>query len=602
MADGFGLEILEWPNRSRHARRVLLCTAAILLPRPAVAQSPPQVLPPTREEVNPPVAPPNAAQNPMLQVEGGFERSPCALDNPQYRDIRFTVRGVQFDGLRGLTADQLSPSYSNLVGTNQPISLVCEIRDRAATILRNAGYVAAVEIPQQRIVDGTVHFRVLLAHLSQVRVRGDATGAGQIIAGYLNQLTKQPVFNRFEAERYLLLASDLPGYKVRLMLRPAGTEPGEVIGDVTVERSRGYADMNVQDWGSHELGPWGVLARAELYGLTGLADRTQFGIFSTADPQEEKTIQVGHDFRVGSQGLSVGGMFTYSWAKPFISGSEFDARTLLATVQADYPFTRSISHTLRGIGGLDFINQDVRLESIDLSRDRLRVAFARLNFDATSTDFTRGRTPIEPEWRFASSLELRKGLNIFGATDPCGPAGMNCLGAGRVPPSRLEGISTAAVVRGLLYGEYRPVPKLTFALGVRGQYSWKPLLSFEQFSVGNYTVGRGYEPGTLLGDRGWGTQAEIRFGSTVPKSLGKAALEGYIFWDHARVSNLSRLFVIDEPNDLNSVGGGARVTFDRFALDAALAVSLSRTGIPARKPDPRFLISLTTRLWPWSLQ
>jgi hemolysin activation/secretion protein len=567
-----------------------------------VAQSTPQVLPPTREEVTPPVPPPSTTQNSRLQVEGGFERSPCALDDPQYRDIHFTVRGVQFDGLRDLPAAQLNPSFSSLVGTEQPISVVCAIRDRAATILRNAGYVAAVEIPQQRIADGVVHFRVLLAHLSQVRVRGDATGAEQIIAGYLSQLTKQPVFNRFEAERYLLLASDLPGYKVRLMLRPAGTEPGEVIGDVTVERSRGYADANVQNWGSHELGPWGVLARAELYGLTGLADRTQLGVFSTADPREEKTLQIGHDFRVGSQGLSLGGMLTYSWAKPTISGSEFDAETLLATVQADYPFIRTISHTLRGTGGLDFVNQDVRLDSIDLSRDRLRVAFARLNFDATSTDFSRGRTPIEPEWRFASSLELRKGLNIFGATDPCGPAGVNCLGPGRVPPSRIEGISTAAVVRGLLYGEYRPVPKLTFALGLRGQYTSKPLLSFEQFSVGNYTVGRGYDPGTLLGDRGWGTQAEIRFGSTVPKSVGKAALEGYVFWDHARISNLARLFVVDEPNALNSVGGGARVTFDRFALDAALAVPLNRTGIPAHKPDPRLLISLTTRLWPWSLQ
>ena len=81
------------------------------------------------------------------------------------------------------------------------------------------------------------------------------------------------------------------------------------------------------------------------------------------------------------------------------------------------------------------------------------------------------------------------------------------------------------MVRALLYGEYRPVPNLTLALGARSQYAWEPLLSFEQFSVGNYTVGRGYDPGSLLDDRGWGTQAEIRFGSTVPKSPAKPAVE-----------------------------------------------------------------------------
>ena len=49
-----------------------------------------------------------------------------------------------------------------------------------------------------------------MAHLTQVHVRGDASGAEKVIAGYLNQLTKEQVFNRFDAERYLLLASDLP--------------------------------------------------------------------------------------------------------------------------------------------------------------------------------------------------------------------------------------------------------------------------------------------------------------------------------------------------------------------------------------------------------
>lgn len=55
-----------------------------------------------------------------------------------------------------------------------------------------------------------------MARLSQVRVRGNATGAERIIAAYLNRLVGRPVFNRQEAERYLLLASDLPGYVVRL--------------------------------------------------------------------------------------------------------------------------------------------------------------------------------------------------------------------------------------------------------------------------------------------------------------------------------------------------------------------------------------------------
>lgn len=588
--------------RVRRGAGLLLSAVLVSTPSIAAAQTAPQVLPPTREEITRPDAPTPPLQAPRLEIEGGIERAPCALDSPEFQNIRFTVRGAQFEGLQGLPASELNSSYSSLIGTEQPISIVCEIRDRAATILRDAGYIAAVEVPEQRIGDGVVRFRVLMARLTQIRVRGNATGAERTIAGYLNQLTEQPVFNRFDAERYLLLASDLPGYVVRLTLRPAGTVPGEVLGDVTVQRTPAYADFNVQNGGSRELGRWGGLLRGQLFGLTGLGDRTTLAAFTTADFKEQQTLQLGHDFRVGGEGLGIGALLTYAWANPTIPGndSEIEARTLLATVQADYPLIRSLARNLRTSIGMDYVNQTVELDSIDLSRDRLRVAFGRLGFDAMNTRFSRGRSMAEPTWRFNSLLELRKGLNILGATDDCGPTGADCLGPGEIPPSELEGVSTAAVVRGLLYGEYRPVPKLTFALGARGQYAWKPLLSFEEFSAGNYTVGRGYDPGALLGDRGWGTQAEVRFGSTVPTSARKPAIEGYLFWDHARVRDLDRLFIVEGSNHLDSVGGGARVAFDRFILDAALAVPLTRVGIFDEKPDPRVLVSLTTRLWPWS--
>jgi hemolysin activation/secretion protein len=588
-------------SRSAAARllltSILVCSAASL----SAQSTPPPIAPPTREEVTRPPSPPPPPAAPKLEVEGGVERAPCALDGPEFRNIHLTVRGVEFEGLRGLSPDQLGSAYSSYVGHDQPISVVCEIRDRAATILRNAGYIAAVQVPEQRIADGVIRFRVLMAHLTQVRVRGDASGAERVIAGYLGQLTKQPVFNRYEAERYLLLASDLPGYTVRLTLRPAGGAPGDVIGDVTVQHTPAYVDFNVENEGSHELGPSGGLLRAQLFGLTGLGDRTTLSVFSTADFHEQQTVQLGHDFRVGPEGLSISGLFTYAWARPDIPDANVLAKTLLGTLEVDYPFYRRQAETINGSVGMDYVNQDVRLDGIPLTRDRLRVAFARFGIDALSDDFTDPRYSLEePRWHLTTLLELRQGLDVFGASNFCGPTGADCLGPDDVPPSRLNGRPTATVVRGLAYGEVRPIPKLTFALGVRAQYAWQPLLSFEQFSAGNYTVGRGYDPGVLLGDEGFGTQAEIRFGSRIPASATKPGIEGYAFWDHAGVRNRDELVVTPGRKHLDSIGAGARIAFDRFALDAALAIPLTRAGIDNRRPDPRVLISLTTRLWPWS--
>ena len=572
----------------------LLASAA----SPAAAQTASEVLPPTREEVTRPEPQLRRDQAVRLDVEDGLERAPCALDSPEFKDIRFTVSGVEFEGLRGLPPEQLTPAYESLVGTQQPIAVVCSIRDSSAAILRDAGYIAAVEVPEQRIEDGVVRFRVIMAHLSQVRVRGDAGGAEKLIAGYLNRLTNRPVFNRFDAERYLLLASDLPGYIVRLTLRPTGDEPGEVFGDVTVQRTPVYADVAIQNGGSKMLGRWGGFGRVQVVGLTGLADRTTLAAFATADLKEQKTVQLGHDFGLGADGLRLGGFVTYGWANPSVPGDiEQTAETLVTTIQGDYPIVRSLARTLRGSLGLDFINQQVEVDSVPFSRDRLRVAFARLGFDAVSTDFTPGRSLAEPLWRFGGTVELRKGLDIFSATDPCPASGCGS----QVPPSRTDGTSTAAVVRTLLYGEYRPVPKLTVAVLGRAQYAWDPLLSFELFAAGNYTAGRGYDPGSLLGDRGWGTQAEVRFGSTVPASARKPAVEGYLFFDHAEAYSADGP-ILPGRKHLNSAGVGARAVFDRFVLDAALAIPLTRIGVPEKRPDPRILVSLTTRLWPWSYE
>jgi hemolysin activation/secretion protein len=542
-----------------------------------------------------PVRPPAS----QLQVEGGIEHAPCALEGPEFHSIHFVFRGAEFEGLQGLTRADLAATYAPYMGRDVPISTVCEIRDRAATILRDAGYIAAVQVPEQRIGDGIVHFQVLMARLTQVRVRGQARGAETVLAAYLSELTKRPLFNRYEAERFLLLASDLPGYTVRLTLRPAGTAPGDVIGDVTVQHLPAYADFVVQNGGSKDLGRWGGLLRGQLFGLTGLGDRTSLSLFSTADFKEEQTVQLAHEMRLGSQGLSLAGTFTYAWARPSIPNAHVLAKTLLGTMEVGYPFVRSERATIRGSVGMDIVNQDVDLSHIALTRDRLRVLFLRLGFDAVATNFGSEYSSAEPPWHLISLVELRQGLHALGATHDCGPLGVNCLGQGNVPPTRLDGESDATVLRYTGYGEYRPIPKLTVALGVRAQYSWQPVQSFEEFSAGNYTVGRGYDPGALLGDKGLGTQLELRYGSRVPLSATKPAVEGYLFWDHALVRNRDRTAVLLTRQHLNSVGAGARINWDRFVLDAGLALPLTHVGLLNMKPDPRFLVSLTTRLWPW---
>ncbi len=562
---------------------------------PLAAQTGP--LAPTREELErrQDTAPVPTAR---IEIEGGFEREPCALDNAEFADVRFTLRDVNFSGIETIDPALLRPAYTHLVGQEQAVSVVCDVRDRAAAILRDAGYIVAVQVPEQSIADGRLKLDITLAKLTEVRVRGDAGNAEKLIASYLERLTEQPVFNRNDAERYLLLASDLPGYTARLALRPAGRAPGEVVGEVTVTRQPVTVDANVQNYGSKELGRLGGQVRAQFFGLTGMGDVTSLSFFSTADFREQQTLQATHDFRIGSEGLTFLSAFGHTWTRPDIDGRDtIRARTLVGSLALSYPFVRRQGSTLRGTAGLDFVDQVVRQSGDAINRDRLRILFARLGWDTLSQDFsTPGYSFVEPRWRAGATVEFRHGVDIFGATNRCGTT---CVVSGGIPLSVTNADPTAGVVRASIYGEVRPAPKITMAANVRGQYASKTLAAFEQFAAGNYTVGRGYDPGTLLGDRGIGAQFELRFGSIVPTSAKKMAAEPFVFFDVAKVGNETGDFLPRGQRSLASIGGGLRAKWLGFGIETAVAVPLSRTGFRDRKPDPRLLISISRRLLPW---
>lgn len=590
------------------AALAMLALSATVLAAPVLAQQapPPGAVAPgqTREEINRIPTAPSVQQPSRLTVEGDIERSPCPLADPRFADITVTISGAEFNGLRVVSPDILRPAYESFIGRTVPIAAVCEIRDAAATILRRQGYLAAVQVPAQQIDNGVVKFDVLMARIVAIQVRGDAGRSERVIAGYLEQLKSQEAFNERDAERYLLLARDLPGYDVRLTLRPAGTTPGELIGEVSVVKTPFVIDANVQNYGSHSVGRWGGLVRAEVYDVIGSGDRLTAGFFSTPEFDEQHVVQLGYDLRLGTEGLTVSGRFTYAWSEPDIDqpGIELKSKTLIAGGELSYPFLRAQSANVRGAIGLEYVDQKTDFNGLPLSKDTLSVAYARIDVDAldrASISSTTGYSAAEPRWRAAGSIELRQGLSIFGA-DNCNAA---CFLTSPRPPALLGSDATAFVIRGSGLLEYRPMPEITFSLAPRAQYSHASLYSYERYSAGSYTVGRGYDPGTIVGDSGVGFQAEVRIGSLMPESRDSFSFQPYVFIDKAWTwsnSIFRNPALGPDPQELSTAGIGFRTAFgDHARLDVSFAVPFDKTrGIPA--PDQRLLVSLTTRLWPWN--
>ena len=556
----------------------LLASAALIAPLPAAAQS----VAPSREELTRITAPPPEAR-PSLNIVGGVERSPCPLADPRFADVRVTISEVVFNGLKGASPEEMRSTWAPYAGSEQPVAVLCEIRDAAATLLRNKGYLAAVQVPTQRIENGVVRMETLYARITTVRARGQTDGAETKLAAYLNKLTEDEYFDRNKAERYLLLARDLPGYNVQLTLRPAGTGPGELVGEVAVLRRRYSLDATVQNLAASETGRWGGQLRAQAFGLTGLGDVTTLAFYSTPDFKEQKILNVGHSFRPGGEGLTIDGQFTYAWTRPDIDDDpvtpELKAKTLFWSVGARYPFVRTQSSNLWGGAGFDFVDQKVHFFE-PLTRDKLRVLWLRATWDAI--DLTSRR----PGWRADALIEVRKGLDIFDASDS----------GDEVGPSRADGEADALVLRAAASGEVALGRDFAFAVSPRAQIAFDPLLSFEEFTAGNYTVGRGYDPATLSGDSGVGVLAELRGPRLMPVKRSRLTLQPYVFGDAAWVWNKNDGAGADR---LTSAGGGVRAELnDRMRLDTAVAVPLEKTGFDNRKGDVRLLVTLTGRILP----
>ena len=585
---------LESTGVFRPLKVALLMTAA--LPGAALAQStppppPPQSLP-DREQVELP-APDPEQQRPRIRVDArdAVQTAPCPLER---YDIKVAITNVAFSGVNGA---ELAPEIRQLLasvtppgGGEQPIAVVCEIRDRATAALRREGYVASVQIPPQTVETGTLRLEVITARIVEIRVRGDAAPYRGTLTARTEQLKSLNPLNERDAERILLLAGDVPGLDVQLALRPAGTAPGEVIGDLTVVY-RPYSILaNVQNYGSRQLGRETAYVRGEVYGLTGAADVTYLGASTTLDFEEQQVVQVGHIAGIGSRGLTLGGSFIYAWSRPELGLLDIRSESLIAGLEVAAPLYRSLNHNLRLSGGLELIEQRTRVfsggEGAPLNRDKLRVAYLRGDASWREPIFWGGDGAT-----VNLGAEFRKGLDIFDATErgEISPSGFT--------PSRFEGNPTALVFRGELDATIGVGPIFSLHGAARYQWTDDPLLNFEEYSIGNLTIGRGYDPGANSADRALALRIEPR---AKLYSSPRGRVDLFAFYDAVRITNL-------DPNTaetgrwLDSWGGGVRGIIPGIAyLEAMYARPEDKALLVpnARRAPDRFLISLTMQFLP----
>lgn len=550
---------------------MLLATAGALAASPARAQAPPGATP-TPQQLNPAEQVETRVRPRANDIFVAPEPGPCPLRGS---DLTFELKGVEFAGATGSEED-LVRSYKGLVGQTIPVSAICDIRDRAAAILFAKGVLARVEIPEQKIAEGQLRLEVIQARIANIRFHGDAGPAQGKIEDYLEKLRGMTPFNLNLAQRYLLLAADVPGVQISAAIRPSSQGRGAVDLDVAATHDLIDVAANVQNFGSETMGPWAGLARVDFKGLTRFGDRTGVVLYSTLDGREQRIVQLLGEARPGDDGLLLRGSFSYAQTHPSgaLAPLKLEGTATDLQLSAAYPLVRRREGNINLGGGLDIVDQSTDFGGGGaLIDDKLRIVFLRA--EATTRTRIFG-VPFNGD----VAIEARQGLDALGASQ-----------AGEAALSRAAGEPDALVGRMEAHAVFGWTPWLQTSFGAALQYADSPLLSYEQLAVGNLTIGRGYDPSSVAGDRGGALAFETRLGPfALPLGL-QAQLYG--FYDSAH----AELIDIDTKVTVHSAGGGLRLASDRGVdIDVFYAAPFDKPSLNAPgKPPSRVMVSLTLR-------
>lgn len=491
----------------------------------------------------------------------------------------FQLNGVNITRATVYDESDFAPLYEDFVGTEVTLGNLREIADRIEALYRDDGYVATrAIIPPQTISDGIPTIEVYEGQVVYYEINGEIGPVKKQIAKLLdNMITGKPA-RWSELERWLLLARDLPGISLTGTLRSAGdTAPGGVV--VVIDTARKPIDgfVNFQNLSADPTGPVTLSGGLAFNSNTEVAERVGFVALNTViQPTEQVSGFMSYQQSLGGDGLllKASGTRTKSHPGAELKNARIETNSLVLNVQLEYPLFRGRRFSLWTRGGFEYIDQDSMTgKDSEIFDDQVRVFFGGLR--GIWRPWGGGLTQFD--------LEVRQGLKTYGASTT------NSTTTPTGSRSRSDAEPDFLLFRGELE-HLQPLGPL-WAIDLRGvgQYSNKPLTSVEEMALGDLTIGRGYEAGSVTGDSGYGVASELRFSTPdfVSEPLQKYIdrVEIYGFFDYARVFDKNTPFS-ESFQDVASTGFGVRIQALRtFYADFYYAIPLQK-GLEIESHEP----------------
>lgn len=534
-------------------RRLAAALAFFAVSTAAVAQVIPPSAQPGRERerfTEPPT--------PRAQPGGPAISLPSTVAPPGANKILLKLRGVHIVGATVYRPEDLAPLYADLVGRRVTLQDIYNIAQRITAKYGADGYIlsrAVVPVQQLDPKGAVVRIEVIEGYIDRVEWPKQLGRYRDFFADYARKITAERPINVRTLERYLLLASDLPGLKFSTRLEPSKTAKGAstLIVDVAEKPLDAYG--RVDNRGTPSRGPYEVLSSATLNNIFGMHEALTLTWAATTKLKELEYFSANYRQVLTSEGLTAFVNGSYGWGRPGTATLEllqYKTRTNYVEGGFAYPVIRAREQnlTLSGLGFASDSHSDIL--AAPFNEDRLRGL--RLKADADMADRLQGINQF--------NVTISQGIEGLGSTVNGNPLASRA--AGRVDFGKVEGYAS----------RLQPlVANFSAMLATYGQYAFTPLLTPEQCGFGGARFGRAFDPSQMLGDSCWEVSGELRYDLPAGMmQLTQAQLYG--FSDYGKLWTRAAAIGTLATTDGASAGAGVRLGWTYFNADLSAAKAI----------------------------
>lgn len=493
------------------------------------------------------------------------------------KNIRFTLRSLQIEGMTAFTPAQVRDSYAEYLDGEITLDVLWIIAGRLTERYQQAGYfLSRVYVPAHEISDGHVMLRAVEGYIQEI-----ALDKGIRLSGFVDDamqlLQRERPLHVDTLESVLLRLNDLPGTGFRAVLeKPTQDDAPEGATRLNlkvVAKDRISGRTSFDNYGSRFLGPNELTQQLSAVVIPG--QRTNLTLLGATELDELAYYGLSHEVPLNyrwSMDLSASRTATSPGFN--LEPQDIDSVSSSAGIGVTYHAIRQRQEILNARVALDLRNTESDLLDglAPLTRDYVRAARTGLTYQAP--DGWQGANLI--------SATVSKGLGIFGASDK-----------GDLNLSRIEADPEFTKLEFAYSRLQRLNDDWSLLASMAGQVASGPLLSNEEFGYGGQAFGKAYDSSEVIGDHGLAAALEIRY-SGLPAWKGISAVP-YAFYDAGVVWNDDT--TQDNKASGSAAGAGMRVASDiGITTNLGLAFPLTRdiaTPIHGNDQGPRYMIQLS---------